>query len=147
MVAIEAVTATGQTAALCQSVGLARATLYRRRQPARALAPRGRAPSSRALAPAERQAVLDLLHSERFVDPLLCDAHVSPLQIVRPYGPDADWYAFAALLMQQGITSPAAIEAIMKQSATDIGATGRDNEYGYGLINPRAALRGMGIAR
>ena len=54
---------------------------------------------------------------------------------------------FAALLMQQGITSPAAIEAIMKRYATDLGPTGRDNEYGYGLINPRAALRGMGLAR
>jgi len=68
MVAIEAVTTTGETAALCQSVGLARATLYRRRQPARVSAPSPRAPSSRALVPAERQAVLDVLHSERFVD-------------------------------------------------------------------------------
>jgi putative transposase len=68
MDAIEAVTTTGETAALCLSVGLARATLYRRRQPARALAPRVRAPSSRALVPAERQVVLDVLHSERFVD-------------------------------------------------------------------------------
>ncbi len=68
MVAIEAVTTTGETSALCQSVGLARATLYRRRQPARPSTPTVRAPSSRALVPAERQAVLDVLHSERFVD-------------------------------------------------------------------------------
>jgi putative transposase len=68
MVAIDAVTTTGETAALCHSVGLARATLYRRRQPARVLAPTPRAPSSRALGLAERQAVLDVLHSERFVD-------------------------------------------------------------------------------
>jgi serine protease len=54
---------------------------------------------------------------------------------------------FAALLYQQGITSPAAIEAIMKRYATDLGTAGRDNEYGYGLINPRAALRGMGLVR
>ncbi len=68
MGAIEAVTTTGETAALCQSVGLARATLYRRRQPARVSTPTVRAPSSRALVPAERQAVLDVLHSDRFVD-------------------------------------------------------------------------------
>lgn len=68
MVAIEAVTAAGETAALCQSVGLARATLYRRRQPARPSPSAVRAPSWRALVPAERQAVLDVLHSERFVD-------------------------------------------------------------------------------
>jgi len=53
----------------------------------------------------------------------------------------------AALLMSQGITSPAAVEAILKQSATDLGSPGRDNEYGSGLINARAALRGLGLAR
>jgi len=68
MVAIEAVTTPGETAALCQSVGLARATLYRRRQPARPRIPTVRAASPRGLVPAERQAVLDVLHSERFVD-------------------------------------------------------------------------------
>jgi serine protease len=54
---------------------------------------------------------------------------------------------FAALLMQQGITSPAAIEAAMEQFATDIGPSGRDDQYGYGLINPRASLRGLGLAK
>ncbi len=54
---------------------------------------------------------------------------------------------FAALLIQQGITSPAAIEAAMEQFATDLGPTGRDNQYGYGLINPRASLRGLGLAK
>ncbi len=54
---------------------------------------------------------------------------------------------FAALLMQQGITSPAAIEAAMKRFATDQGASGRDDQYGFGLINPRATLRGLGLAR
>ena len=54
---------------------------------------------------------------------------------------------FAALLIQQGITSPAAIEAAMKRYAIDLGPAGRDNEYGHGLINPRASLRGLGLAR
>jgi serine protease len=53
----------------------------------------------------------------------------------------------AALLYQQGITKPAAIEAAMKRSATDLGTPGRDDQHGYGLINPRAALRGLGIFR
>lgn len=53
----------------------------------------------------------------------------------------------AALLYTQGITSPAAIEAALKASATDLGPAGRDNEYGHGLINARAALRGMGLAK
>ena len=80
MVAIEAVTTTGETAALCQSVGLARATLYRRRQPARPLTPIVRAASSRALIPAERQAVLDVLHSERFVDHSPAEVHATLLE-------------------------------------------------------------------
>jgi serine protease len=54
---------------------------------------------------------------------------------------------FAALLVQQGITSPAAIEDAMKRYATDRGSAGRDDEYGAGVINPRATLRGMGLAR
>ena len=54
---------------------------------------------------------------------------------------------FAALLMQQGITTPAAVEAAMKQFAIDKGTPGRDDSYGYGLINPRATLRGLGLAR
>ena len=55
--------------------------------------------------------------------------------------------AFAAMLMQQGITSPAAIEAIMKQTARDLGTAGMDTSFGAGLIQPRAALRGLGLAR
>lgn len=54
---------------------------------------------------------------------------------------------FAALLMQQGLTNPAVIEAAMKRFATDRGTFGPDNFYGHGLINPRATLRGLGLAR
>jgi serine protease len=54
---------------------------------------------------------------------------------------------FAALLIQQGITSPSAIEEAMKKWATDKGAPGRDDQYGVGLINPRSTLRGLGLAR
>lgn len=53
----------------------------------------------------------------------------------------------AALLVDQGITDPKAIEAALKRFATDLGPAGRDDEYGYGLINPRATLRGLGLAR
>jgi serine protease len=53
----------------------------------------------------------------------------------------------AALLYAQGITSPAAIESALERTATDLGTAGRDPEYGFGLINARAAVRGMGLAR
>lgn len=36
----------------------------------------------------------------KFVDPLLCDARASSPMLVRPYGSDADWYAFSVMLMQ-----------------------------------------------
>src|SRR4029079_2408400 len=43
----------------------------------------------------------------------------------------------AALLMQQGITDPAAVEAAIERFATDRGASGRDNDFGFGEINAR----------
>jgi serine protease len=53
----------------------------------------------------------------------------------------------AAMMKQQGFTNPAAIEAAMKQTAVDLGAAGRDDTFGHGLIDARAALRGFGVAR
>ncbi len=53
----------------------------------------------------------------------------------------------AALLMSQGISSPAAVEAIIARTARDLGASGKDNDFGHGLIQPRAALRGFGLVR
>jgi len=58
---------TGQTAAACRSIGVSRATLYRRRRP-RIRALRPRPTPHRALGPAERNQVLDVLRSPRFVD-------------------------------------------------------------------------------
>jgi serine protease len=53
----------------------------------------------------------------------------------------------AALMMQQGITDPAAIEAAMERFATDLGVPGRDPLYGFGLIEARNSLRGLGISK
>ncbi len=38
--------------------------------------------------------------TERFVDPLLCDASAKAPRLSRPYDAAADWYAFNALLLQ-----------------------------------------------
>ena len=54
---------------------------------------------------------------------------------------------FAALLMEQGITNPGAVEEAMKRFARDLGPAGSDPEYGAGLIQPRTTLRGLGLAR
>ena len=53
----------------------------------------------------------------------------------------------AAMLVQQGITDPAAIEDALEKSAVDIGTPGRDNSFGFGLVDARNALRGLGLSR
>ncbi len=53
----------------------------------------------------------------------------------------------AAMLIQQGITKPAAIEAALEKFAVDLGDKGRDNTFGYGLIDARSTLRGLGLAK
>lgn len=69
MKAVEELAPQVGTAAACRSLGVSRATLYRRRRPkprAPAVKPRPRPP--RALSRQERQQVLDVLHSEPFAD-------------------------------------------------------------------------------
>lgn len=53
----------------------------------------------------------------------------------------------AALMMSHGITSPAAVEAIIRRTAKDIGDSGKDTAFGYGLIQPRTALFGVGAIK
>ena len=55
-------------AAACRSLGIPRASLYRQRCPRPASARPPRAEPDQALTPVERQQILGLLHSERFVD-------------------------------------------------------------------------------
>src|SRR5436190_8858457 len=53
----------------------------------------------------------------------------------------------AAMLMQQGLTSPAAVEDALEKFAVDLGSAGRDDLFGYGLIDARNALFGRGLAK
>ncbi len=58
----------------------------------------------------------------------------------------------AALLISQGITSPAAVEAAIKKSAKFLGTpsasdSSRSDEFGAGIIQARAALLGMGVKK
>ena len=69
MKAIEELSPQVGTAAACRSLGVPRATLYRRRQPnLPGTAPLPRPKPPRALSDQERQKVLDVLHSEPFAD-------------------------------------------------------------------------------
>jgi putative transposase len=56
------------TLGACRAIGASRASLYRRRSPPPARAPTPRRSSARALSERERVAVLEQLHSPRFVD-------------------------------------------------------------------------------
>jgi subtilisin family serine protease len=53
----------------------------------------------------------------------------------------------AAMLMQQGISDPAAVEAALEKFATDLGDSGRDPLFGYGLVEARNTLRGLGLSK
>jgi serine protease len=53
--------------------------------------------------------------------------------------------ALAALLISQGITDPAAVRAALTSTAEDLGSPGRDDTYGFGLIRPERALKGLGL--
>jgi putative transposase len=81
MTAVTTAMTKGATSALCASVGVSRASYYRRRRPA---GPphrrRARAAGPRALRPDERQTVLDVLHSERFVDQSPAEVHATLLE-------------------------------------------------------------------
>jgi len=68
------------TAAACRAMGVSRATLYRHRKPPqrkKSVRPSSRQP--RALRADERQSVLDLLHSPRFVDKSPAAVHAALL--------------------------------------------------------------------
>jgi putative transposase len=77
MQAVEAASVTMGTAPACDALGLSRASVYRQRQPAAPCAARPTPP--RALAPTERQVVLDTLHSERFLDQAPAQVHAALL--------------------------------------------------------------------
>ena len=62
---------------ICEALGVSRASLYRRRRPRKE--PRRTTPA-RALDPAERQAVLDALHCQRFADSAPAQVHATLLE-------------------------------------------------------------------
>jgi len=80
MAAIEAVETDVPITPLCRSLGVSRAAVYRRRRPRAERPARSRTVSPRALTPAERQGVLDVLHSDRFVDAAPIEVHATLLE-------------------------------------------------------------------
>jgi putative transposase len=68
------------TAPVCHALGLARATLYRRRRPPASRPRRPRPRPARALSTGERETVLEVLHSERFCDQSPREVHAALLE-------------------------------------------------------------------
>lgn len=66
--AVEELSPVVGTRPACRALGVAAATVYRRRRPGKVRPPREKLPSKRALSPEERQAVLEVLDSDRFLD-------------------------------------------------------------------------------
>ena len=77
MQATEEMAAEVGIAPLCEAVGLSRASLYRRRHPHKESL---RATPARALSEPERHEVLQVLHSERFVDAAPAQVHATLLE-------------------------------------------------------------------
>jgi putative transposase len=65
---VEELTPLVGTRPACQALGVAPATIYRRRRPPEPRPTKPRRQPARALSPVEREAVLETLHEERFVD-------------------------------------------------------------------------------
>ena len=78
----------------CAALGLPRATYYRRRRPQSA--PAARRPSSRALSPGERGAVLAVLHEPRFVDLAPAEVYATLLDAGQYLGSERTMYRVLA---------------------------------------------------
>lgn len=55
--------------------------------------------------------------------------------------------AVAALLARQGIGDPVTIQTLLQKTAEDLGTPGRDDQFGWGLIRPAEALKGLGLSK
>jgi putative transposase len=77
--ATESLAATVGAAVACEALGLARATLYRRRRPPTPRLSSPRRKPARTLDPSERTEVLEVLNSERFVDKAPAEVHATLL--------------------------------------------------------------------
>ena len=93
--AIEAAPMLGLTAA-CQALDLSRATVYRQLSPRPSVEPAARPTPPRALSEPERTAILDILHSERFVDQAPAEVYAALLDEGRYLASERTMYRILA---------------------------------------------------
>ena len=142
MAAVETASPMMGTAAACDALGVPRASVYRRRQPARPRAARPAPP--RALDARERQTVLDTLHSERFIDQAPAQVHATLL--------DEGTYLCAPRTMYRLLDTAGEVKERRDQvrrphyAAPELLAT-RPNEVWSWDITNRPRPEGVGLGR
>ena len=124
----------------CEALDVSRATYYRHRHPPRPRrAPKLRRPSPRALTPSERRAVLELLHSARFVDRSPAAVHATLL--------DEDRYLCSRRTMYRLLAGEKEVRERRNQcrrpayAKPELLATGPNQVWTWGLTKLRAALK------
>ena len=64
-----------------------------------------------------------------------------------PARPARTWPRWPRCSTTRASPSPAAIQKAIESTAEDLGAPGRDDQFGHGLLRPAAALTGLGLNR
>jgi hypothetical protein len=78
------------------------------------------------------------MFSERFVDPRLCDASVTPIRPVRPHDAASDWFAFAVMAFRS-IFGVSPWGGVTRRCSGAARALARITVYAGDVIYPRAA--------
>jgi putative transposase len=124
------------TRAACAASGVPQATWYRRHRASPAPARRAPVPhrdrvQPRALAPAERQAILDMLHSERFADTAPAEAWATLLDEGTYLGSVSTYYR---VLRQAGESRERRVQAAHPAAVKpELAATGPNQVYSWDI--------------
>lgn len=125
----------------CVALGVSRATLYRQTQPAKLPVALPRAPSPRRLSDLERQAVLDVLHTEEFVDQPPSEVHATLLSRGVYLASLRTMYRVLAASGENG--ERRAQRAPMKHAKPTLAATAPNQVWTWDITKLRGALPGV----
>ena len=125
----------------CLALGISRATLYRQTQPATLPVVLPRAPSPRRLSDLERQAVLDVLHTEEFVDQPPSEVHARLLSRGVYLASLRTMYRVLAASGETG--ERRAQRGPMKHAKPTLAATAPNQVWTWDITKLRGALSGV----
>jgi len=125
----------------CATLGISRATLYRNTQLAAPAALHARAPSPRRLSDIERQAVLDVLHSEEFVDQPPAEVYATLLSRGVYLASIRTLYRILAAFGESG--ERRAQRGPMKHAKPTLMATAPNQVWTWDITKLRGALHGV----